>query len=153
MPAVSTRNARVQVALASNPADLQTILGTRWTVDVHSDEIDVTNFESGGFTQHIPSYVEASISVDGFYEPIAFPFVEGGVGGSALVAAGEFLYIKLFATRANANDYFLFPKALVLTAHAEASVRDAVRVSFTAKNYGTFTYPGSLVFNGIETTT
>lgn len=148
MPAVSTRNARVLVKELTNGIQ-SVILGTRWTVDVNADEIDVTNFESGGFVEYLASYLQAMISVDGFYEPVGFPIATNGF---AFCAPGNFVELTLYATRANAQDFFHFPRAVVLTAHTEAAVRDAVRVSFTARNDGKFDYPSGLTFAGVEPT-
>jgi hypothetical protein len=65
MPAVSYPELPASLSAPSTPTSwwssvhVQRAGDERCTVDVHSDEIDVTNFESR-VQQHIPSYVEAS---------------------------------------------------------------------------------------------
>lgn len=145
MPAFSTRNARVEVGTASVPT--QRIRATRWSVEIRSDEIDVTNFETGGFAEFLPGYVEATFSVDGFWERGGFPFQQGGI----LVAAGNLVEVTLYAHRSTDNDdWFYFPQAFILSCAGESAVRDAARVSFTGRNFGEFQYPLGLVFSGVD---
>ncbi len=150
MAAISTRNARVRVTeLTTNT--VANILATHWTVEVRSDEIDVTNFETGGFAQFLPSYVEAHISVDGFYETGGTPFTNG-IAGAGLILSGNYVSIFCYMNRQNVlNNAFRFDAAWIMTASGSSAVRDAARVSFTAKNFGQFFYPGPIAFSGIST--
>lgn len=148
MPAISTRNARVEVFIWDAGVTV-VLLATRWSVEARSDEIDVTNFETGGFAEFLPGYVEANISVDGFYEKEGTPFAYNI--GTPMINAGNYVGLTLYASRdAGGVDYFDFPKAFILSATGEAAVRDAARVSFTARNFGPFEYPGAVTFSGIE---
>jgi hypothetical protein len=149
MPPISTRNARVTVTnqVTSQSAN---ILATRWVVEVKADEIDTTTFESGGYAEFLPSYVQADISVDGFYESGGSPFAYDA--GVDLCCAGSYVALDLYSHRTGAagTDGFFFPAAYILTASGATAVRDAARVSFTAKNVGSFTYPGGVTFAGVD---
>lgn len=144
MPTISTRKARVQI-------NGTTMLATRWTCEVKADEIDVTTFESGGFAEFIPSYVEANYSVDAFWDPAVNVFL----GNPPLVAAGSIatnltLYMKRDAVDGNPVQAFIFPFAYIMTCSVETATRDALRYNFSGRNYGAFSYPGGVVFSGIN---
>lgn len=59
MPAFSTRCSAVTVGTFFHKA-------TMWSIEIVADEIDVTNFETGGFVDYIGSYVQANWNFDAF---------------------------------------------------------------------------------------
>lgn len=158
MPAISTRNARVSITpLDANGVAIvggvvYNVLATNCTIDVMAAEIDVTTFESVGFEQYLPSYVGAHISVDGFYDFPNRPFLNA-VGVQGIVAAAR-LAMTISPNRApaiggGAAEVWFFPDSFVMTVHHGMAVKDAGRVSFTARNNGAFSYPTGLTFAGV----
>jgi len=138
MAIISSKNARVRI-------DGTNFAATKWSVDVKADEIDITNFETGGFKDYLTSYVEAMISIDLFYDTTSGPF------DTNLLSVGSQPVILLYTQRDTAQEFFSFPASIVLSANVSAEVRDAVRVSVTARNKGAFLYPGNAVaFTGIS---
>jgi len=138
MAIISSKNARVRI-------DSTNFAATKWSVDVKADEIDITNFETGGFKDYLTSYVEAMISIDLFYDTTNGPF------DTNLLSVGSQPAILLFTQRDTAQEFFSFPASIILSANVSAEVRDAVRVSVTARNKGAFLYPGNAVaFTGIS---
>lgn len=148
MPIISTRNAAVVITSLGDNLPI-VISATQWTVEVRADEIDITNFETGGFAQFLPSYVEAHISVDGFYNTSTNPF--GPNSPEPLIMAGNKVKLQLYYLNPTTNnDLFTFPEAFIMSATGGSAVRDAGRVSFTARNYGAFSYPTGITFSGID---
>lgn len=135
---ISCKNSRVQLNGAN------TYYATKWTVDIKADEIDVTNFESGGFTEYITAYVDSNISVDSIWNAAVNDFTAAGQINTGRVITN----LKLFLSTAAGAPCFTFPSAIIISVTPDASVRDAMRYSFTARNQGSFSYPGGLVFNG-----
>ena len=155
MAAISTKNGLVDIGGNS-------MLSPKWTVEISADEIDVTTFESGGFTDYITSYVDANVSIDCFYDLGENPF-DPNAAPSILV--GKVVYCKLWLVRtggrnglpignANAapvNCNFHFPSLLITRLNSVVAVRDAVRYDFNGRNKGYFLYPGAVTYSGIET--
>lgn len=139
MAAISARKARVTIGGTN-------LLATKWTVEIKSDEIDVTNFESGGFADYMTTYVDAMVTVDAFYDPANNPH-----GDPPNILTGNILEdVELWTKTTIVAENFSFPLLLVLSCTVDAAVRDAVRISFTGRNKGPFVYPGSITFSGVD---
>lgn len=142
MGAISTRNGRVMIGATSSTT---AVLAARWSVEFTSDEVDVTNFEGGGFAEWIPSHVDAKVSFDGFYDLSADPFNSASPG----LVAGTIIACRLYMRRTG-NLNFYFPKLSLFNVNVEAGVRDAVRYSVMGKNLGQFLYTNNFSFSGMD---
>lgn len=139
MPACSTKNSRVTAGLANT-----VLQAYKWTVEVRADEIDVTNFESGGFTDYLTSYVDAMGTVDAFWDKDDNqPFDD-----PPQLLPGQQTNLTLYM-HTDLLNYFRFPIAIILSSTVDAAVRDVVRYNFTFRNKGPFYYPGEISFTGI----
>jgi len=141
MAACSTKNARVEVG-----TPFSTLEATKWTVEARADEIDVTNFESGGYTDYLTSYIDANGTVDAFWDKSTnVPFAD-----PPLVLPGNQLAVRLHLHKNTVDAYYDFPVAIILSSSVDAAVRDVIRYNFTFRNKGYFVYPGATLFNGID---
>jgi hypothetical protein len=144
MAVSSTKNARVSVIPYGGGASSD-LIATKWTVEVRADEIDITNFESGGFTDYLTSYVDAMGTVDGFWDKANnAPFA-----GPPSILVGDQPALTLYMHTENLN-YYRFPVVIILSSTTDVSVRDVVRYNFSFRNKGIFYYPEEQAYTGID---
>ncbi|HYE78142.1 MAG TPA: hypothetical protein VEI97_09155 [bacterium] len=117
---------------------------TKWSVQTKVDEVDVTNSCTPGFVKYLPGASDADISLEGVLGDGAgedpfdlLPFrdlADIHVGGTAsiLIAPDNTL---------NPAASWQFPTALITGWSMEASPRDAVRYTLTAKANGVYVEP------------
>lgn len=137
MPGISGKNSRITF----NGVNL---LGTRWSLNLKVDEVDITNFESptavliaGGPTYSINQYVM------GFFD---YEFTADAVwnSGTAVLNSPPGIFPGFSpttvtlepdrATAAMAGKTIVFTKPMVTACTAQTEVRGAVTYNFSMKN-------------------
>lgn len=134
--AFSARTARVLIGGLSMEA-------RRWSISVRVDELEVSTFESVGFTNYIDGLMDADVSADCFWNQS----VNGG--NPPVIYPGLSLFNNRFYLSGSAagqgfalGTYFYFPAMLITNSSTDAEVRNTVNVSLNAKNQGPFYFPG-----------
>jgi hypothetical protein len=120
------------------------LYANRWSIEIRADELDVTNFESDGYVEYITAYVDATITVDALWDTAFNDFSLAGGG----VNVGRSIDTCRFYLNRDAGLLFEFSTIVIVSVTPEASVRDVMRYSFTARPRGSWIYPGGLEFTG-----
>lgn len=143
MPAFSARNSRIRFEGVG-------ILGLKWTVNTKVDEIDVSNFEGGGYADYIGGLWEADISFDAIVDSAAI------IGNFITIYAGKTTgvvdfymdigtavspYAAVVTTQPATTRRLTFPSLLITSVSIDAEVRSFVRMSVSAKNKGSYSLP------------
>lgn len=142
---VTSRNSHVSV-------DGTLLLATKWTVEIRADEIDITNFESGGFTEQETGYIDATITFDAFWECNLNIFEEDPPQIIPGTKHNVKCYIRGTPARAVAvpaaavipDEHFTFTCAKCITCNVTSAVRDVARYDAVFRNNGEFTLPGEV---------
>ena len=96
---------------------------TDWSMDVKTDNIDVTNFTSGGWQELYSGIFSADISCSGPYD-----------GSSGVVQGSIATFILQVAPALTVT-----LTALVTSVKVDQNVKDVAKVSYTATTSGTHT--------------
>lgn len=96
----------------------------QWTLDMGGELSDVSNFTSGGYEENIDGFTGATIEASGPYDNTAMAMTKG-TSYSFTLTLGTGVTIVVTARVKNIR---------VMT-----KVKDATRVSFTARSTGSFT--------------
>ena len=131
----SAKNARVNIGAKNLSA-------TKWTVNVKTDELDISNFEtatpgSNLYADYTFGLQEAEVSVDAVWDGNNDPHSDP----PNITAGGVLTNLKLYLDFVNLTNFWLFPSFQIFTVSVDADVRGIVKYSFTGKNKGTFSYP------------
>lgn len=139
MAGFSAKNARVQINGTNFTAN-------KWMVNIKTDELDITNFETTAanniYADYTSGVMEAEVSVELIYDVLVDPF-----SGAPSITPGTILTnLILFMDRINfagVNGRFLFPSFQVFNCSVDAETRGIVKYSFVGKNKGIFKVPGA----------
>lgn len=136
MPAFSGKQARVSVNGINLPAN-------KWTVNLKTDELDVTTFENGGFANFTYGVHEADVSFEAFWTTLVNPTsnppkIQIGADVPCII----YLDSGLVST-ANTSFTFNFPHLLITSLSVDTSVRDVVKYSVSGKARGNFSATAS----------
>jgi hypothetical protein len=129
----SAKNARVQI----NGANL---FAMRWTITVKTDDLDVTNFETGGFGTYFGGIIDADITCDAVWDSVQDPFNNppaiqpAVILGNGQVGAGA--TVKFFLDFVNLGVFWSFAGILITSVTQDTDVRGFIKYSFSAKNAG-----------------
>lgn len=97
---------------------------TDWSIDIKTDALDVTNFNSGGWQEILAGIFSADISASGPYD------------GSSLITQGTAARMKL--TVATGLD--LIVDVRVNSVKIDTSVKDVAKISYSATSTGVHTF-------------
>jgi hypothetical protein len=128
MAAFSAKNARVKINGTFYKA-------MKWAVKVKVDEVDISNFETGGYADYTSGLLEAEISVEGFYDSGNPPYPNLTPGS---ILSNVLLYVDFVNIP---GSFWSFPSVLVFDTDNDAEARGTVKFSFRGKNKGTFSFP------------
>jgi hypothetical protein len=135
----SAKNARVQI----NGSNL---FAMRWTITAKTDDLDVTNFESGGFGIYFGGIMDADITFDAVWDSVQDPFANpptiqpAAILGNGQTGAGA--TVKFFLDWINLGVFWSFSGILVTSVTQDTDVRGFIKFSVAAKNAtGAYTMP------------
>lgn len=139
MPTYAAYNARVTVTGGA------IIRANSVTIVAKNDLIDVTCFDqdtialSQGYGNYIGAVVDADITIEGHWFDDDNPFL---AAGKNIVPGAILAPVTVTPTRSLPGAQWVFSRVIVESVEEMIQVRDALRVSFRARNAGKiFTYP------------
>ena len=139
MSAFAGKNARITIGGISN------LTGTKWSINIKADDLDVTNFESpiffpafGATTARayecVGGIIEADISFDAVFDSVTTPF-----SSPPALYSGTTVLITLDPDRNNIAITTFAGTMLVVNVMTDASVRGIVTYSVSGKFTGSVT--------------
>lgn len=125
------KNSRVQI-------EAENLNKAKWDVNLHGDDIDTTNFESGGVDQGLIGIVGAEWNVGGLWDASLNNLVDP----PGLYPRDNLGTVNLYANLID-DIFWSFPENRVLSSKNGAEVRQAVTFESSGKtNGGPFALPG-----------
>lgn len=107
-----------------------------WNVSVAGDVIDTTNTEGNGYQDQITGTVGITATVRAFWDAAANQHASPPNITFGATLTNAFLY-----TNGTNSSYWSMPSALVVDVKEMADVHDGIKLEFTMKSKGTFSYP------------
>jgi hypothetical protein len=129
---LSAKNAQVRIGAF-------VYVARKWVITPTGEELDITNFEGGGFADRLVGILDCEIMVDADYDSQAA--LSNFNNPPNIVIGAVLSTIKLYLNLTSGTQFWLFPSAIVTTTPMNADVRGKLELSFTAKTKGTFSYP------------
>ena len=108
----------------------------KWSVTEYGDDLDTTNFESGGVEEGKTGVTRVEFSFEGDWDAARNPFDSP----PAIYPRDDGGPCKLYENVTD-NVYWNFPVVRVLSATNSAEARGLVAFSASCKNNGTYTRP------------
>lgn len=112
----------------------------KWSVTPRSEDIDTTNFESGGYEEGIGGVVGADVTFEGLWDAGQNPYDNPPLLVPGTIITNVYLYINK-----NETQFFLFPSLRIIQAPVNVDVPGKSTYSITAKSDGSFTFPSGSV--------
>lgn len=130
---ISAKNSRVVIGGIA-------VASKQWTVNVEADELETTNFESGGFHENIAGIRKLTFSIELDYNA-SLNLHEAG--GGTVLAGSIISSIKLYinAPAAAQGPFWLLSYAFIKSVSPRADVKSTYSVTIQGNATGTFTYP------------
>jgi len=127
----SAKNAKVRIG-----AGATVLTAKSWTVTSEADELDVTNFEGGGYTEVIGGIkkitVQIELDLDGAANPFDSP--RSITPGSTIVT------VKLYLNDTT-GPYWSIPTLYIRSCSNPMEVRQSARLSISGTGTGSFVHP------------
>lgn len=129
----AAHSSKVRFEVGGTP---RTLYATEWEEDESAEELDFSNFESGGYRTRIPGLKNLRMTISGWVDVGANPhdtplFLNSG---QTLTNVGAYY-------SGTAGPLWLMPSALVVNVRETARVDDMVRYTATLLSKGTYTLP------------
>lgn len=106
------------------------------TVNVDTQEIDVTNFEGGGFADFLMCILAATSTIDAHWDALADPLDDPPNLRPAQIIANFFVYVNTLA-----GPFWSFPLATVKSFNFKTGAKEAVAFTSMVRNKGAFLFP------------
>lgn len=106
-----------------------------WTVTEHIEDADASNFEGGGYEEHIGGLLGCDVSFSGNWNASLLPWTN-----PPNIGPGTFPHIQLYPNLAD-NVPYDFPSFFVVSIQTTVDVHQAVKISITGKSDGVYTPP------------
>lgn len=119
MAFLSGKNGAISVAGVSKPL-------TSWSIDVKTENIDVTNFSSSGWQELLSGILSVDISAEGPYN-----------GSSGVTQGTAATFILATGTTGAFSGPSFEVNAVITSVKVNTSVKDVAKISYTASSTGT----------------
>lgn len=123
------KNSRAQV-------NNQNMTTANWTATYTGEDLDVTNFESNGYSEGITGVLELGWSLSGRWNAAQNPYEDP----PGLFPTDEGGPIELFVNVSD-NTSYLMNQVRVVDSEAKTSAKDAVDFTASGKSQGSFSAP------------
>ena len=125
----SAKNAKIRLGA--------TVLTAKsWTATSEADELDVTNFEGGGYTEVIGGVKKLTVQIEIDWDAAANPFD----APRTLTPGSTVATVKLYLNDTT-GPYWDIPILFIRSASNPMEVRQSARLSINGTGSGTFTHP------------
>lgn len=126
---ISGKNAKMRIGS-------YVLAGKRWTGTYELDELDVTNFESGGYHECIGGVRKVTVQMDG-----DFNAAENMFDSPPLITDGDTISLVRLYLNGTDGPYWSIPTLLVRSVSNSAEVRGTVTFSISGTGSGVFVLP------------
>lgn len=127
----SAKNAKVRLG-----AGATVLTAKSWTVTSEADELDTTNFESGGYTEVIGGIKKLTVQIEIDWDSAANPFDSP----RSIIPGSTISTVKLYVNDTT-GPYWSIPTLFIRSVSNPAEVRQTVRVSINGTGSGSYTLP------------
>lgn len=131
----SAKNAKVR-----SGAGGATVTAKKWTVDDDADELEVSNFEGGGFADVITGLQRATITVEVDLDGQAASTNPWDVTGVQWISGRDINNLVLYLNDVGGPSW-VFPQVRCIKGNNPSDVKQQGMVTFTFKSRGFYTRP------------
>lgn len=109
---------------------------SNWSANDTVEDLDATNFEGGGFVEHVAGCFSCDLNVSGNWDAHHIPFVN-----PPNLAPGNFLTNVTSYVNVVDGSFYSFASFFVVSVSTTVNVHQAVQISIAGKSDGPYTQP------------